>query len=461
MKEQIQAWLVQAGEFAEKDMPDEAADMASRVLMYEPDNYKALYCIGSVMLKVGRNVQAQQFLRRVAELMPKDHRSWGNLAISCAEMHRYEEAIRYAEKALAIRKEAQTWADASFAHTTAGNWAQGRSYAVEALKCRPDFKDAIFHLANCDLADKRWADGWQGFKASEGTKWRKKHTYGDTQEWQGEPDAVVMVTGEQGLGDEVMLAGLVPDAARACRQFIYDCDPRAHRLFERSFPDAIVVPTRHSQTVALPIAPTHHKTLFGLGELFRRTDADFPRKPYLVANLEYRRMFRELFHAKRVIGLAWSGGFPRTGQVERTAGLSAFLPLMRAEPDATYLSLQYRDDAEEVADFEQKQGIKIWRLPWVMGSKDATSQDTDLYAAALAEVSEVVGVHTTALHIASALGTPTTTLVHRGSGWRYAPDELLWYPKTTRLWRKDRGESWRECIHGLAQHRKQQRKAAA
>ena len=279
---QIEEWLKQAGDMADAGLVDESADMASRVLALEPDNYKALYCIGSVMLKVGRNVQAQQFLRRVCELMPRDHRGWGQLSISCAEMHRYEEAIRYAEKALAIHKEARTYADASFAHTTAGNWAQGRSYAVEALKRDPDFRDPAFHLANCDLAEQRWVEGWRGFKASEGTKWRKKHTYGDTAEWQGEPDAVVMVTGEQGLGDEVMMAGVIPDAIKACKQFIYDCDPRAVELFRRSFPKAIVTPTRHATTVALPVAPTHHKTLFGLAELFRRKNEDFPRRPYLV-----------------------------------------------------------------------------------------------------------------------------------------------------------------------------------
>jgi tetratricopeptide (TPR) repeat protein len=458
---QVEEWLQAAGDLNDQEKYDEAAEMASRVLMLEPNNYKALYCIGSVMLKVGRNVQAQQFLRRVAELMPRDFRSWGNLSISCAEMHRYEEAIQFAEKALALKKDRQTWADASFAHTTAGNWAQGRSYAVEALKCDPEFKDAQFHLANCDLAEQRWVEGWRGFKASEGTKWRKLHTYGNTVEWQGEPGAVVMVTGEQGLGDEVMMAGVIPDAIKACTKFIFDCDPRAHALFARSFPGAVVVPTRHSKTVALPVAPTHHKTLFGLAELFRQRNEDFPRKPYLTANPDYRRMFKALFAGRKTVGIAWSGGFPRTGQVERTAGLTAFLPLLREEPETMFVSLQYRDDAAEVLAFEQKTGCKVHRFPWVMASPDGLKQDTDLYAAFIAELDEVVGVHTTSLHIASALGVPTTTLTHRGSGWRYAPDEMLWYPPTTRLWKKDRGESWRECVGALVAHRRERMRAAA
>ena len=456
---QIDEWLKQAGELADADKVDEAAEMASRVLMYEPDNYKALFVIGSVMLKVGRNVQAQQFLRRVCALRPLSAQGWGQLSLSCSEMHRYEEAIAYAEKALKIKQECRTYADASFAHTTAGNWAKGREYALASLKFDPEFKDAIFHLANCDLAEQSWVAGWAGFKVSEGGKWRKAYGYDGTTEWQGERDAVVMVTGEQGLGDEVLMAGLIPDAAKACKQFIFDCDARIAPLFARSFPGVIVTPTRREKQVALPIAPTHHKTLFGLAQLFRTKNEDFPRKPYLVPNPTYVRMFRELFASmggKRTIGIAWSGGFPRTGQVERTAGLSAFLPLFREESDAHFISLQYKDDAAEIMAFKDKTGCVISRIPWVCGSPDI-----DLLAAMIASLDEVIGVHTTALHLSSALGVPTTTLTHRGSGWRYAPDELLWYPPTTKMWKKDRGESWRECVGQLTRQRRDSEQAAA
>lgn len=444
---QIDDWLKAAGELADADRVDEAAEMASRVLMYEPNNHKALFVIGSVMLKVGRNVQAQQFLRRVCELKPHSHQGWGQLSISCAEMHRYDEAIAYAEKALKFKREARTLADASFAHVTGGNWSRGREFAEASLRIDPTFKDARFHLANVDLAEQKWVAGWEGFKISEGGKWRKKYTYGDTVEWNGEPDAVVMVTGEQGLGDEVFAASVIPDAVDACKKFIFDCDERAGPLFARSFPKAIVSATRHAKQVVLPIAPTHHKSLFGLLQLFRASNDSFHRAPYLVADHRYRQMFRAMLGGRRTVGIAWSGGFPRTGQVERTAGLSAFLPLMH--DDAVYLSLQYKDDAAEIAAFEDRTGKTIMRLPWV-----TQGRDVDLLAALLAECDEVIGVHTTALHISSALGVPTTMLTHRGSGWRYAPDEMLWYPPTTRLWKKDRGESWRDCVAGLVKERK-------
>jgi hypothetical protein len=456
---QIDEWLKQAGDLANEDKVDEAAELASRVLTLEPNNHKALYVLGSVMLKCGRNTQAQQFLRRVCELMPHDHRGWGQLSISCAEMHRYEEAIRFAEKALAIKKEARTYADASFAHSTANNWIKAREYAQAALHLDPAFSDAIFHLANVDLAEQKWSAGWAGYKVSEGSKWRKKYTYGDTKEWEGEQDAVVMVTGEQGLGDEVMAASVIPDAIRRCKTFILDCDKRIAPLFQRSFPTAIVTPTRHEKSVALPVAPTHHRSLFGLLQLFRNANAEFPRETYLKPSPEYVRMFRELFAAigaKRVVGIAWSGGFPRTGLTERTAGLGAFLPLLHLEPDALYVSLQYKDEQAEVIAFTEKTGRKVMRLPWA-----TQGADIDVLAGLIAACDEVIGVATTSLHLASAMGVPTTWLANRGLNWVFAPQELLWYPPSARIWRKDRGESWRDCVYSLVRHRQDMKLEAA
>jgi hypothetical protein len=312
------------------------------------------------------------------------------------------------------------------------------------------------------LAQGKWVEGFQGFRHTMRTKWRKERVYdtpnGPTVEWMGEKDAVVVVTGEQGLGDEIMAAGVIPDAAKNCRKFVFDCDDRLAPLFRRSFPDIVVTPTRRAEAFTSPVMPTHHKTLFGLAELFRQTDESFPRQPYLQADADLRTMFSALFAEwgagslsngdKSVIGLAWSGGLPRTGMEQRKAGLNAFLPLIR-RGGAEFVSLEYKDDAAEVAAFEAQHGLKVRRIPWA-----TQTGNMELLAALIAECSEVIGVATTALHLSSALGVPTTIIVNRGLGWQFAGDELLWYPSTTQLWRKQSGASWRDSVAALVDKRK-------
>lgn len=452
------AEVERAGKLADGGDPDAAMEICNRVLLDEPDNPGALYVTGVVMLHSARHVQLIQIAKRLTEVRPKGPLGWALLASAYAELHRYDDSIRYAEKALACRRDAKTVADMAYVHVNAGNWEAGHKYALDALKlaqgddsdrAKIAIRDSLVHEAYYQLASGNWRYGWEGYRRTIRTKWRKEWTYGDSVEWSGEPDAVVMVTGEQGLGDEIMACSVVPDAIRTCKRFILDCDARLEDLFRRSFPDALVTPTRRSQEVSLPVMPTHHKSLFGLSELFRNDDSDFPRRPYLIPRDDYVRMFRALLGDKPTIGLAWSGGLLRTGVEPRMAGLSAFLPLVR-RGEAQFVSLQYRDDAAEVAEFERTHGINILRFPWAT-AKDG---DVDILAGLLAACSEVIGVHTSALHLSAALGVKTTFLTHRGSGWRYARPELLWYPETTTMHRKKPGESWRECVGRLVEARK-------
>lgn len=450
----IRELVKQAGDLADDDKLDEAMEVCNRVILDHPDDPGALYVIGCCLLKAARQLQAIQIAKRIASICPNDFRGWSLLALCWGELHRYDESLRNAEKALKCRRMDKTLADLAYAHTNAGNWQLADKFNGEAMveatiNPSPLANEAIRNCRVSEgyirLAKGDWKDGFEAYRATMRTKWRKEWAYGDSQEWQGEADAIVMATGEQGLGDEIMAASVIPDAAKACKQFIFDCDARLATLFQRSFGNVLITPTRRDRAITLPMMPTHHKSLFGLGELFRHKDEDFPRDPYLIPDPENTRMFRERFKGKKVIGLAWSGGLPRTGQEPRNAGLNAFLPLLKRGGE--FLSLQYTEDSHEIRELEQ-QGIKVQRLPWV-----TRNQDMDLLASLIAACDEVIGVHTTALHLSSALGVPTTILTHRGSGWRYAGEELIWYPQTTKLWRKKTGESWRDCVGRLVEDR--------
>jgi Flp pilus assembly protein TadD len=456
----------QANKFADGDpengvaeQPDTAVGIYQDILLVSPDHPGVLYALGVVLREAARYAWAIQLAKRICTLCPRDPRGWKLLATVYGEMCRYDDSIRYAEKALECKRTDFTLADVAYAYNNAGDIDNADKYCAEALAApkselnREAMRNVEVTLAYVRLAQGRWREGFDGFRKTLRTKWRKERVYStatgaDTTEWAGEKDAVVIVTGEQGLGDEIMAAGVIPSAVENCQKFIFDCDHRLAPLFARSFPSIIVSPTRREGAVRTPVAPTHHKALFGLSELFRREDADFPRVPYLIPNQEYVGMFRELFGGQRVIGLAWSGGLPRTGQEPRLAGLNAFLPLIR-RGGAEFVSLQYKDDAREVIEFERQHGVRVRRLPWV-----TQGQDIDLLGGLIAACSEVVGVHTSALHLSSAIGVPTTVITHRGSGWRYSPAELLWYPPTTVMHKKRTGESWRDCVNRLVEARK-------
>jgi tetratricopeptide (TPR) repeat protein len=166
-------------------------------------------------------VQAIQIGKRITHLCPNDFRGWSLLALCWGELHRYDESLRNAEKAVKCKRTDKTLSDLAYAHTNAGNWDLADKFVTEALVETTIDPSSLVNEAkmNCrvshgyiKLAKGDWKRGFEGFRATLRTKWRKEWAYGDSREWFGESDAVVMVTGEQGLGDEIMAASMVPDA---------------------------------------------------------------------------------------------------------------------------------------------------------------------------------------------------------------------------------------------------------
>jgi len=76
------------------------------------------------------------------------------------------------------------------------------------------------------------------------------------------------------------------------------------------------------------------------------------------------------------------------------------------------------------------------------------SDDYDDTAALIAACDKVVGVNTTALHCAAALGVDTIALIPDYHQWRYARPSMMWYRHMRTVDQK--GRQWREVMEQIA-----------
>jgi tetratricopeptide (TPR) repeat protein len=111
-----------AGELCDADKLDESMEICNRVILDEPDNPGALYIISLCLLNAARQVQAIQIARRITHLCPRDFRGWSVQALCWGELHRYDESVRCAEKAVQCSRTDKTLADLAYAHNNAGNY---------------------------------------------------------------------------------------------------------------------------------------------------------------------------------------------------------------------------------------------------------------------------------------------------------------------------------------------------
>lgn len=413
--------------------PDEAHRIAAEILREDPDNAPALFLVGVLLAKTNRQGYAIPVWEKVCKLKPNKPEAWNNLGNCLMECRQLSEAREAFKRALSLSERADYMGNIAVTYNEQGNYSEGQRWAKKALGLEPGHKGATATIGFARIAQGDWG-GWKDYESALGGKFRKRENYAP--DWDGSPVDSLVIYGEQGLGDEIMYASCVPDAARLSKRVAIECDPRLENLFRRSFPGAEVYGTRRMSKQWE--GPFDAQCAAGsLPSLFRPTKYSCPKTPYLTADPIRRLQWRALFetYGKPVIGIAWSGGSANTRRKDRTLGLEAFRPLIE-RTDAVFVSIQYTDPTGEI----ESTGLPVMHFPW------AHTQDYDDTAAMVAELDGIIGIHTTVQHLGGALGIPSVILVPDKPMWNYATgNESPWYANQ-KYHRQKAGEKWSDCV---------------
>ena len=424
--------LIEAHELVTGEAYEPALIALESILEQYPNHSGALNMLGYCWLELGREATAYQFFQRALQTQPENKFVLVNTGRALHEMGKYQEAISYYLKAAKIDPGyTMAYSNAAASLVQLSQWEDGKKAAELALECDPDDLNSRMNLANCHLGLGDLKKGWQAMELSLGGKFRREWCYGDEPRWNGEKGKTIVIYGEQGLGDEIYFMESAQDAIRDSKKVFIDCDPKLEGLFRRSFLDAEVHGTRRDESIEwLEGVDIEARCAMGSLPLFyRNKQEDFHLKPYLVADPERRKMWRGLFdsYGKPVIGVCLSGGTKKNNLVGRTLSPDDF-DALRAKYDAVFVSLEYRGDDPE----------------WCKSFPFATrSNDYDDTAALIAELDCVVGICTTAMHCADALGVPAVTLVPDEHTWKFAGGIPL-IPSSKFVF-KD-GREWAEVI---------------
>lgn len=448
-----------AQDLAERGDWDNAYKIVRKNLKDNPDDILWMMVLSYIMLGTDKPEIAYQIAKRVTQLAPKQGGGWMNLGMACKDMWLDDKAIRHFKRGLKVSdnddQRNMLLVNISASLVDTGRFKEAEKYTKQALEIKPDSEKAIANLGFCQLAQRNWAEGWKNYRACIGHDWRPVHQYQDEPLWDGKGRGTIVIYGEQGLGDQISFASMLPDMKAWCDEndskLILDINPRLGNLLRRSFPDIKIYGTQgkrqlrwdaedQSVDFSLPIGQ--------LGEYFRCAAEDFSGGPYLYPDPDRVLQWRSLFRSKDkpVIGLAWSGGIPKTGAKFRRVDLERLLPVMKSV-DAHWVSLQYRDASKEIEDFK----LRHPDIDIVQYNHGTLSNDYDDTVAMVAAMDHVVAMHTTIIHVAGGLGVPCWTFVPCNSQWRYGQDvdDFVWANSVTLKRQTKRGE-WSDVIDSTA-----------
>lgn len=421
---------------------DQARDLLLKEMTEHPDDAVCIGVLGHIFEKAGYIPLAYNLFKIAKDLNPGEASNWLNFGRCAEDLWKESDAERAYNRAISITNRPNTkmmcLANLAALHIDHGRFQKAEEFVRKALKLDPNSRTALANLGFVQLAQGNWEEGWKNYHNNIGTDWRKRVQYGDEPEWDGTPGQAVVLYGEQGIGDEICFASVVQDAVKDCRKVILDCDHRLANLYKRSFPLATVYGTRHAKRrdgakwakddraidASLPIGQ--------LAEFYRKNPGDCPQEPYLFADPERVAMWKALWaqKGKPVIGIAWSGGIPKTGEKGRYASLEHWADLL--EIDAHFVSLQYKGDEKHPKVHEYRYATR--------------TADYDDTAALVASLDLVVSVPTAVVHLAGAVGTKVIAMHGPMDCWKYACN-IPFHPAEHVMWQGD----WKKTISAAAQ----------
>jgi thioredoxin-like negative regulator of GroEL len=423
----------------------EAEQLYRQMLAVDPEHADCLHLLGMVMFQTGEHSQAMDLIGKAIAHHPTAasyHSNLGNVLQSQGKIREAETCYR---RALEIRPE-QAEAHMHLGHILRAQGEIDASLACyqRALALKPQLAEARMAEAMALLLQGNYSDGWGSFDL----RWRTQSFDTPLRDypqplWKNEPltSGRLLIWGEQGVGDEIMFAGLVPEVVANGIRCVLDCDARLKPLFARSFPEAEVVsgydPEIHTE---LDIAA--HLPSGSLPGLLRRGEGDFAatRSPYLVADREQRERFRARYEDGRpLVGIAWHTKNEKSGR-SRSIDLALLAPLL-ARPDIRWVSLQY---GEAVGLESEAAGVGA---ALVVDPEVNQFKDIDGFAAQVAAMDFVVSIDNSTAHLAAALGVPTWVLLPFAPDWRWllGREDSPWYP-SMRLFRQPGLGDWESVL---------------
>lgn len=483
---------------------EKSGQFGPAILAYEaalklaPQETDIAHDLARLAERMGEAEIAEKLLSRYLAAHPGHVEATNNLACVYRDQRRYGEAIDLLKALLGIEQtSAVLWNTLGTVLSDQGEARQAMVFFEEALRLEPGFVKARYNRGNARqiLGDRDGAleDLTQALKGAEPGYERAMMTmargmqlmaagrlaegYADYEarldpampdaprfatalpRWRaGEPleGRRLLVTGEQGLGDEMVFGSLLPDLIQALgsegRLFVA-VEPRLVSLFRRALPTAVVGGHRSVKHQGrlhrlFPFldglegdGPEAWVPMGSLMAELRPSIGDFARPPgYLPADPVRVARWRDELAALGPglkIGLHWKSLVMKGARVRYFSSFERWRPVLTT-PGCRMINLQCGDVAEDLAEAKAA-GVEIWTPP--INLKD----DLEDIAALSVALDLVVGPSVAGVNLAAATGA-RAWMIHAPDDWHLLGTESYPFYPGLRFTKLKGFDGWPEAL---------------
>lgn len=517
--ERAETWALKALEIDEKSgiswhvlamCREMAGDFTSSISCYEaalglmPDDGEIINNLGRLASRMGDDASAEKFFRLFLQRFPGHPDGANNLGCVLRNQSRFDEAIDVLKEGLNKNPDRPIlWNGIGSVMAEIGDIENAFIFYDECLRLDPKFSKARYNRGNMRLAmgdaqgalqdcDKaisqtraldelcmmrlaragillnlgRLGAGWDEYEARLDPNFSDCTIYnvGALPQWKPKTSIKgksLLVICEQGLGDEVLHATILPDILRELGpdgKLTLAVENRFVTLFQRSFPEARVGFHRtfkvHGRDVR--ILPFLNDDYTGIDlwtpiaslmrEYRRAPEAFSDHRGFLKPDpdrVSHWRKWLETLSGQPKVGLLWKSGIISNGRHRFFSPFDRWEPILKT-PGVTFINLQYGDCDPELARAREDFGIEIIQPPGI-----DLKQDLDDVAALCAAMDLVVGFSNASFNIAAATGAPSWLILPPAAWTSMGTGRYPWYPQV-RLFMPEEFNNWDPIMQEIA-----------
>lgn len=426
----------------------EGAEQAYRAyLELRPGCPKGLSGLAACKLGAGDVEEARTIVRDALDRMPESADLWNALGAILIEACDFEGAIAaYAPAQRLAPATARTFHNIAHAQSHIGKNDQAITNFSRALELASEESDQaqIRHARGlCHAAAGRLTEAWPDCEARLNPAFpQATHFALPASRWDGEVLAgrKLLVVGEQGLGDEIMFASMIPDLIERVGlggKVLLAVDQRLVPLFRRSFPSAHVGAEMHTKTDGKPVRvvpwasgdlkPDFYTPLGAPLRELRPSLESFAPRAYLRADPAHVRHWMSRLEALGpgpYVGISWKSMLVTTARKKFFSALEDWAPVLESM-SVKFVNLQYGDCKAEIDAVCAKLGVTIHNFADI----DLTN-DIDDKAALCQALDLVISSPTAPAMLAAATGTETWLLTASPLWQQFGTDRYPWFANT-------------------------------
>ena len=353
-----------------------------------------------------------------------------------------------------------------------GKWSLGYDNVCHTLRCDPKNIDALILSVWFHAAHGRHEAMWKAYEARRLKSFMiEKSKFYQLKSWNGditENQNRILVWREQGIGDEIMFAGVMQQLLKQqpLLHIAYVCDQRLHHILQDILPRTFLINPKDREHIKKAIMSCHAQIPIGslayragLFQSWRYKPTKFIQQDDKKSQNLREKILNSYNDKKTIIGLNWRSDNSMIGH-SRSITIDELSKILQME-EFVFVPLQYKMSEQELKLLKQYAHHNIY----YDSTFDAFHNITDV-CDYIGACDAIISVDNSTLHLAGAIGKKSYVLMPNHADWRWLISDkqipASHEQKLTNIWYDNmeffakNGSNWNHAIervmHKLKQH---------